>query len=138
MDFLRTNDKGIPEDISVSLRDRDAWKYGRLKNLGLQGELAVIASDVVGGLLAAATNSGYIYIFGSPAATHCIRLQGTAADAGVKHLGWSMSATRLIACDTRNKLHIWSLSSSGLPVLEGSLHVGDVVNCMATSVYHSH
>ncbi|QRV80121.1 potassium voltage-gated channel family protein [Ceratobasidium sp. AG-Ba] len=154
MDFLRRHNSEITEDISVSLRDRDAWKYGILKNVGLQGEIAIIAADVVGGLLAAATDRGYVYIFGAPAATHYLRLQGTAADAGVKHLGFSMSGTRLIACgmelsslcnlplkqghiDTRNKLHVWSLSS-GPPFLEGSVHVGDVVNCMATSVYHSH
>jgi hypothetical protein len=52
MDFLRRHDKEITEDISVSLRDRDAWKYGKLKQLGLLGELAVIAHDVVGGVLA--------------------------------------------------------------------------------------
>ncbi|CUA76591.1 Potassium channel subfamily U member 1 [Rhizoctonia solani] len=138
MDFLRGPDKEYTEDISGSLRDRDAWKPGELKQLGLKGELAALAHDTVNGVFAAATDNGYIYVFGSPAATHCLQLQGTAVDAGVKHLGFAASATRLVACDTKNKLHVWSFSSSGPPALEGSMHAGDVVNCMATSLYHSH
>ncbi|CAE6458729.1 unnamed protein product [Rhizoctonia solani] len=138
MDFLRGPDKEFTEDISGSLRDRDAWKPGQLKQLGLKGELAALAQDTVNGVFAAATDNGYIYVFGSPAATHCLQLQGTATDAGVKHLGFAASATRLVACDTRNKLHVWSFSSPGPPTLEGSMHAGDVVNCMATSLYHSH
>ncbi|KAF8604869.1 WD40 repeat-like protein [Ceratobasidium sp. AG-I] len=136
MDFLRGY-KDI-DDISLSLRDRDSWKPAVLKQLALKGELAVIAHDVVGGILAAATDTGHIYVFGSPAATHCLYLQGTAADTGVKHLGFAASGTRLVACDTRNKLHVWTFTSAGPPKLEGSWHVGDVVNCMATSLYHSH
>ncbi|CAE6481396.1 hypothetical protein ACGC1H_007331 [Rhizoctonia solani] len=138
MDFLRGPDKEFTEDISGSLRDRDAWKPGQLKQLGLKGELTALAHDTVNGVLAAATDNGHIYVFGSPAATHCLQLQGTAADAGIKHLGFAASATRLVACDTRNKLHVWSFLSPGPPTLEGSMHAGDVVNCMATSLYHSH
>ncbi|CAE6430066.1 unnamed protein product [Rhizoctonia solani] len=138
MDFLRGPDKEFTEDISGSLRDRDAWKPGQLKQLGFKGELAALAHDTVNGIFAAATDNGLIYVFGSPAATHCLQLQGTAVDAGVKHLGFAASATRLVACDTRNKLHVWSFASPGPPTLEGSMHAGDVVNCMATSLYHSH
>lgn len=138
MDFLRGHDKEFTEDISGSLRDRDAWKPGQLKRLGLKGELAVLAHDVVNGVLAAATDGGHIYVFGSPPSTHCLQLQGTAADTGIKHLGFAASATRLVACDTKNKLHVWSFSSTDPPSFEGSLHAGDVVNCMVTSLYHSH
>ncbi|KAJ1302415.1 hypothetical protein OPQ81_002733 [Rhizoctonia solani] len=138
MDFLRGPEKEFTEDISGSLRDRDAWKPGQLKQLGLKGELAALAHDTVNGVFAAATDNGHIYVFGSPAATHRLQVQGTAVDTGIKHLGFAASATRLLACDTRNKLHVWSLSSPGPPTLEGSMHAGDVVNCVATSLYHSH
>ncbi|KAF8704376.1 Lethal giant larvae(Lgl) like, C-terminal, partial [Rhizoctonia solani] len=138
MDFLRGPDKEFTEDISGSLRDRDAWKPGQLKQLGFKGELAALAHDTLNGIFAAATDNGYIYVFGSPAATHSLQLQGTAVDAGIKHLGFAASATRLVACDTRNKLHVWSFASPGPLTLEGSIHAGDVVNCMATSLYHSH
>lgn len=58
MDFLRGY-KDV-EDISLSLRDRDAWKPATLKQLGLKGELAVIAHDVVGGILAAGMYCGCV------------------------------------------------------------------------------
>ena len=58
MDFLRGY-KDI-DDISLSLRDRDSWKPAVLKQLGLKGELAIIAHDIVGGLLAAGMHRGPI------------------------------------------------------------------------------
>jgi hypothetical protein len=120
-------------DFSKNLKEDSFYRYGHLRSFGLTGELTALAVDPVLSLLAVGTSSGMVHVFGQPAFQFALPISGASSSgpaAGIKFLTFHAGHHRLIAIDTSDTLHSFSLQHMSdhpnpslhptLPVREGA------------------
>lgn len=107
---------GHPDFTKAHLRDRETYRLGHLRSLGLQGEVTALAVDPVYSLMAVGTSTGLVHLLGKPPFQCMIQLS-TLRDqkpAAVKFLTFVPGAGRLCCIDEKNTLHVWNTGAGGM------------------------
>ena len=107
---------GHPDFTRSHLRDREMYRLGHLRSLGLQGEVTALAVDPVYSLMAVGTSTGLIHLLGK-ASFQCMIQLSTLRDhkpAAVTFLTFVPGAGRLCCIDEKNTLHVWNTGPGGM------------------------
>lgn len=107
---------GHPDFTRNHLRDRETYRLGHLRSLGLQGEVTALAVDPVYGLMAVGTSTGLIHLLGKASFQSMFQLS-TLRDQKpipVKFLTFVPGAGRLCCIDEKNTLHVWNTGPGGI------------------------
>ncbi|KAK1234875.1 Lethal(2) giant larvae sro7 [Marasmius sp. AFHP31] len=121
-------------DLSSDLHDALDWKPGPLRVFEYALNITALAIEPISGLLAVGTGHGSIHLFGRPG-VECKILLPDAHKVTSIHL--PSSAYKIVCLDDRSQLHVWDLSTPGLPKYQASTRFAQA-NSLAVSPYHNH
>ena len=110
---------GHPDFTRNHLRDRESYKLGHLRSLGLQGEVTALAIDPVYSLMAVGTSTGLVHLLGKPSFQCMLQISTLSSTreqqiVGVKFLTFVPGAGRLCCIDDKNTLHVWNTGPGGM------------------------
>ncbi|TCD68310.1 hypothetical protein EIP91_011169 [Steccherinum ochraceum] len=132
--FSRHNDKSIVE-LSAELNDEVDWQVGILRRLPFYLNVCAFAFEPVVGLLAFATTSGDVELYGAPG-VH-VRLS-VSDNARINLLQFATSLSRLLCVDEHDRLHVWDLVTPGKPRLQKIVNYRHPVTALGLSPTHQH
>jgi hypothetical protein len=103
-------------DFTGTLRETSFYKYGHLRTLGITGEVTALAVDPLLSLLAVGTAAGMVHVYGKESFQFslpvCAPLPGTGKKPdSIKFLVFHPGHSRLVAIDSGNMLHSFSLTA---------------------------
>ncbi len=99
-------------DYTNNLRETSFYRYGHLRSLGVTGDITSLAVDPLLSLLAVGTSSGIVHVYGQPAFQFNLPVSGASSSgpaSSIKFLAFHPGHNRLIAVDSNNTLHSYSL-----------------------------
>ncbi|KAG7099718.1 hypothetical protein E1B28_001536 [Marasmius oreades] len=134
MSLFKHFERGPVLDLSNDLHDEVDWKPGPLRVFEYALNVTAIAIEPISGLLAIGTGHGSIHLFGRPG-VECKILLPDAHKVTSLHL--PSSSWKIVCLDDHSQLHVWDLSSPGIPKYVSSARFNQA-NSLAVSPYHSH
>lgn len=134
-------------DYTKNLCETSFYRYGHLRSLGVTGDITALAVDPLLSLLAVGTSSGVVHVYGQPAFQFTLPVSGgssSGAVASIRFLTFHPGHHRLIAVDSHNTLHSFSLAHltdhsnplthPPLPTKEGAYTLGGTITSIEQPV----